>query len=245
MDHKKWEAYLSICRKVETGGHNADGCEDAAILEQQRGFVEHFKTFLPPRQPSGRPTRVLAPGAVAESLLLAAAGYETHALVLGPDNVTWIEERRSALPTAAQDLLKPRELDGHDLDYPAGFFDGYFTLQVHEHWIAPMVHIGEVRYCSRPGAILFVDACGTTNEACKMIWHTNLVPEKTVLEQWEFWGFQERWRGPHGDQRPQFILEMLPMEHPDFKNSGYLQHVLALRAGEKRQYAYSCRHCNR
>lgn len=241
MDHKKWEAYLSICRKVETGGRNADGNEDPAILDQQRGFVEQFKTYLPPRTDS-RATRILAPGAISEALLLAEAGYETHALVLGPDNVKWLQDRAPRLPRP--DLLNAREIDGHDLDYPAKFFDGYFTVQVHEHWLAPLIHIGEVRYSCRDGAILFVDACGTA-EACKMIWHTNLVPEKTVLEQWEFWGFKERWRGPHGDQRPQFILEQLPMNHPDFKNSGYLQHVLALRAGEQRNYDYHCKHCGR
>lgn len=243
MNHQKWETYLSICRKVETQGRNADGCEDPAILAEQQRFVDHFKGFLPPRQADGRATRVLAPGAVAESLLLAAAGYEVHALVLGPDNVRWIEERKSRL--AAPGLLHPRELDAHDLDYPARYFDGYFTIQVHEHWIAPFIHIGEVRYCSRDGAIAFVDACGTTNEACKMIWHTNLVPERTVLEQWEFWGFKERWRGPNGDQRPQFVFEMLPMGHPEFKNSGYLQHPMAMRAGEKRDYEYHCAHCRR
>ncbi len=242
MDHKKWETYLSICRKVETQGRNADGNDDPAILAEQQRFVDHFKGYLSPVT-EGRPTRLLAPGAISEALLLAAAGYETHALVLGPDNVKWLEDRRGSLPQP--ELLVPREMDGHDLDYPAKFFDGYFTVQVNEHWIAPLIHIGEVRYCSRDGAILFVDACGTTNDACKMIWHTNLIGEKYVLEQWEFWGFKEKWRGPHGDQRPQFIFEMLPMDHADFKNSGYLQHVLALRAGEAREYEYHCRHCGR
>lgn len=243
MDHKKWETYLSICRKVETQGRNADGNDDPAIIAEQRGFVDRFKTFIGPTQPCGRPTRILAPGAISEALILASEGYETHALVLGPDNVKWLNDRRHTL--SRPELLVAREVDAHDLDYPAKFFDGYFTVQVHEHWIAPYVHIGEVRYCSRDGAILFVDACGTTNASCKMIWHTNLVPEKTVLEQWEFWGFKERWRGGHGDQRPQFVFELLPMNHSEFKNSGYLEHVLALRNGEKREYEYHCAHCGR
>ncbi len=242
MDHKIWEAYMSISRKVETGGRNADGCEDPAILAEQRRFIEHFKTYLPPMK-NGEPTKILAPGAVSESLLLAEAGYETHALVLGPDNVKWINERKGKLPRP--ELLIAKEEDAHTLDYPQKFFDGYFTVQVHEHWLAPLVHIGEVRRCSKDGAILFVDACGTTNDACKMIWHTNLIGEKYVLEQWEFWGFKKRWRGSCGDQRPQFVFEMLPMEHPEFKNSGYLQHVLALRNCEHRKYDYHCKLCGR
>lgn len=243
MDHKKWEAYLSICRKIETQGRNADGCEDQAIISEQRGFVDRFQFFLPPTS-GARPARVLAPGAVSEALLLAAAGYETHALVLGPDNVKWIEDRRAHLPRP--ELLIPREMDGHDLDYPRGFFDGYFTAQVNEHWLSPFVHIGEVRFCSRDGAIVFVDACGQSPAcSCKMIWHTNLVPERTVLDQWEFWGFKERWRGPFSDQRPQFVFEMLPMGHPEFVNSGYLQWVMRLRAGETIQYDYHCKACGR
>lgn len=237
MNHRKWEAHLSVCRKVETGGRNADGNEDAAILDQQRGFVALFGTFLKP------PARVLAPGAISEALLLAQAGFEVHALVLGPDNVKWLEDRRQGLPNPS--LLHVREQDAHDLDYPPNFFDGYFTVQVHEHWLAPLVHIGEVRACSKDGAVVFVDACGTTNDACKMIWHTNLVPERTVLEQWEYWGFKEVWRGPHGDQRPQFVFNMLNIDDPAFKNGGYLKWVLRLRAGEKIKYDYHCKECGR
>lgn len=244
MNHKLWEAYLSLCRKVESGGRNHDGQEDPAVLDQQRGFVREFARWLPPIHPSGRPARILAPGAISEALLLAEAGYEVHAVVLGPDNIKWLEDRRSRLPHP--DHLRPVEQDGHDLRrFPDGFFDGYFTVQVNEHWIAPLVHIGEVRFVMAPDAVLFVDACGTTNDACKMIWHTNLVPEKTVLEQWEFWGFYAIWRGSHGDQRPQFVLKMQPWDHPSFKNSGYLRWVQRLRAGEQIGYDYHCAECGK
>lgn len=236
MDHAKWEAYLSLCRKVESGGRNSD-VTDPVNLALQREFVEHFRRFLAP------PARVMAPGAVAEALLLAETGYETHALVLGPDNVTWLQERRQQLPRP--ELLHVRELDAHDLDYSAGFFDGYFSIQFYEHLLSWFAHLGEVRHCSRDGAVAFVDACGTTNDACKMVWHTNLVPERCVLDQWEFWGFKELWRGPHGDNRPQFVFEMLPLRHPDFKYSGYLEWVMRLRAGERVNYDYNCNRCTR
>lgn len=245
MKHSTWEAHLGICRKVETGGRNADGNEDAPILDDQRRMIGILREHLPP------PARILAPGAVSEALLLAEAGYEVHALVLGPDNVRWINERRARLSNPG--LVVAKELDGHELflgpeqvsgtHYPANHFDGYFSCQVHEHWLAPLVHIMETRLVMRDGGIVFVDACGTTNEACKMIWHTNLVPERTVREQWQYAGFAERWRGPHGDQRPQFVFEMLPWGHPDFKNSGYLQWVKRLREGERVAYDRNCYAC--
>jgi hypothetical protein len=237
VKHSTWEAHLSICRKVETGGRNADQCEDAAILAQMREFIAVFAQHRPP------PARILAPGAVAEALLLAEAGYEVHTLLLGPDNVKWVEERRARLP--APGLLHVREQDAHQLDYPRDYFDGYFSVQFHEHLHAPIVHVTEFRLCARDGAIAFVDACGTTNEACKMIWHVNLVPEQVVREQWEFCGFEAIWRGPHGDQRPQFVFRKLPWGHADFKNSGYLDWVRRLRSGEKIRYDYHCAECGR
>jgi len=241
VNHRAWEAHLSISRKVETQGRNNDGNEDPAILDQQRGFIATFAQFLPPTV-NGRPARILAPGAIAEALLLAEAGYEVHALVLGPDNVKWLEDRRGRLPRP--ELLHVREHDAHTLDYPRDHFDGYFSCQIHEHWLAPLVHIGEARMCMRDGAHVFVDACGHA-DCCKMIWHTNLVPERVVREQWEFWGFEPVWTGPHGDQRPQFIFRQRAWNDPEFKNSGYLQWVRRLRSGERVHYAYTCTECGR
>lgn len=239
MNHKTWEAHLSLSRKVETGGRNADGCEDEPILAEMRTFIDIFRQHLAPG------ARILAPGAVAEALLLAEAGYEVHSIVLGPDNVKWVEERRSRL--SRPELLHVRELDGHQLlgVYPANYFDGYFSVQVHEHWLAPTVHVCEFHLVAKTGAIVFVDACGTTNEACKMIWHTNLVPEQTVREQWEYGGFEVLWRGPHGDNRPQFVFRARDWEDPAFKNAGYLKWMRRLRQGENIKYDYACKDCNK
>lgn len=240
MKHAKWELGLAISRKIETGGRNHDGNENPAIKAEHTAFVERFRSFLPPVRPDGKPARVLAPGAVDDALLLAEAGYETHALVLGPDNVKWLMERRATLPRP--ELLVPRELDAHDLDYARGFFDGYFSVQFHEHLISWWHHLLEVRFCSRDGAIVWVDAAGTP---LKMVWHTNLVPEQQVLEQWQYWGFAERWRGSSGDMRPQFIFQMLPIGHAGFEHSGYLAWPLRLRAGERIAFDYHCAECGR
>jgi hypothetical protein len=219
MTPEKWDAYLSICRKVETGGSGDDVSRDPRDIALQQSFIAKLKEYLP----AGR---VLAPGAVTDAVLLAEAGYDVHALVLGDDNLRWFDQHRSI----QGGKLLSRLRDAHDLDYPADFFDAYFTCQVHEHWISPFVHIGEVRYCMRDGGIVFVDAAGTINPDMRTIWHTNLVPEMQVKLQWEYWGFQERWRGSSGDERPQFIFEKLPIGHPDFKNSSYIEHIMKARA---------------
>jgi SAM-dependent methyltransferase len=222
---EKWNVYLSICRKVETAGAGDDVSRDPRDLAMQHAFIDRFGLYLHPVV-SGRASRVLAPGAVSEAVMLAEAGYETHALVLGRDNAKWLEDHRPTSPA----VLIAREMDAHDLDYPESFFDGYFTVQVHEHWISPYVHIGEVRHCLRDGGVVFVDAAGTVNPAMRQIWHTNLVPEQQVREQWEYWGFSEVWRGSEGDERPQFIFEKLPISHPAFTNSGYIEHMMQARA---------------
>lgn len=221
MSPAKWEAYLSLNRKVE-----ADVTDDPASMAMFREFIATFRDFLPAATFERR-SRVLVPGGMAEAALLAEAGYEVHALVLGAANLRWLEDARLNLKDP--ELLTAREQDAHDLDYPSDFFDGYFSIQTHEHLLAPLVHIGEVRACSRAGAVVFVDACGTTNEACKASWHTNLVSEQAVREQWNFWGFSERWRGPHGDGRPQFVFEMLPIGHPNFENSAAFEHLMVAR----------------
>lgn len=222
MTPEKWDCYLSICRKVESGGKGDDVTRDPNDLRMQGEFIDRFATYLPPTT-DGRPSRVLAPGGVTEAVMLAQRGYEVHALVLGADNAQWIESH-------GLQNLHCEEQDAHDLEYPPGYFDGYFTVQVHEHWISPYVHIGEVRYCMRDGGIVFVDAAGTTNPAMRQIWHTNLVPQQQVLEQWQYFGYAERWRGSDGDDRPQFIFEKLPIDHPDFANGGYVRHIMEARA---------------
>lgn len=237
--HRKWEMYLSVARGIATGGQGTDITLDPASVEAHRAFIRTFRTYLPTAQPlsGGAHAVVLAPGAVSEALELARAGYETHALPLGPENAAWLEAQRASLPDP--DLLIVREMDAHALDYPVGFFDGYFTIQVHEHWLSWYVHLGELRYALRVGGIAFVDACGTTNDACAAVWHTNRVPNQQVWEQWDHWGFRERWRGPEGDDRPQFVFEALSMDDAAFRHAGYLNWSMRLRHGERIPFAYT------
>lgn len=210
MNHAQWEAMaLAISRKIETGGRNVDA-DAVPNFDVHRPLVDQFIQHLSPtanNRGTGR-ARVLAPGAMVEALSLAQAGFEVHPCVLGPDNLAWLNAQAQALGVA--DRVVARELDAHDLDYPEGFFDGYFSSQFNEHLIAPFVHIGEVRRSLRDGAIVFVDACGINDPAFHIVWHTNLVPEAQVLAQWTVWGFHELWRDTHADNGPRFVFEKLP-----------------------------------
>lgn len=229
MQHSKWELYASVFAAGE-GVEGTPPKENAADDTRRREFVEHFRDFLPP------PARVLAPGALAEALLLAEAGYEVCAQVLPGPNAAWLKERRGAL--ARPERLAVVEQDAHDLScYPPGFFDGYFSVQFNEHLMAWFVHLAEVRACSRVGAIAFVDACGTTNPAMKTVQHINLVSEQGVRDQWAYWGWRERWRGPlvgsqgetGGDGRPQFVFEMLPDNSAEWAHREFLSEILKRR----------------
>lgn len=243
MDHSKWETYLALCRKVETGGRNNDDSSGSpSDLALQQDFVDTFARFLPPKRLDGTTNRVLAPGALSECILLAAAGYEVHALLLGPDNIDCLLAKE--FDTTNGGSISVYEMDAHDLEFREGFFDGYFSIQFHEHLLSWYVHLGEAYFCMRDGAIAFVDAAGYTPEM-HMIWHTNLVPESVVADQWRFWGFKELWRGPQGDQRPQFVFEKKVLNDPTFRHGGYLQWSVRLRRGEKIPYDYSCRHCDK
>jgi len=236
MKHSKWEAWLALCRKVESGGRNNDDSSgDASCMAMQQDFVDIFATYLPP------PARVLAPGCLSECVLLANMGYEVHAPLLGPDNVTAL--RGKQFDDSKGGSIHAYEMDAHDLSFPEAFFDGYFSIQFNEHLLSWFAHLGETYFCMRDGGIAFVDAAGY-NESMKMIWHTNLVPESVVFDQWDFWGFKQRWCGIHGDQRPQFVFEKLPIDSPEFRNGGYLKWCLKLRRGETVKYAYSCEECD-
>ena len=224
---KKWDVYSAICAYGEE--HGSPPNENAADDIRRQEFIELFKQYLAP------PARILAPGALAEAPLLAEAGYEIHALQLPGPNTAWLRARRDKLTQPERLII--REIDAHDLDYPPNFFDGYFSVQFNEHLLSWLIHIGEVRYCSRVGAIAFIDACGTTNPAMYTVRHTNLVNEKAVHDQWNFWGWKERWRGPligsqgetGGDNRPQFIFEMLPPDSLEFRHRECLNEIMRHR----------------
>lgn len=217
MRPDKWQVYVDGISEAEPApGHDSYVTVNPQDIARHEAFIDLFRYRCPP------PARVLAPGAVSEALMLAQAGYEVHAQVLGRD-AQWLCEHNS-------ERLVVYEGDAHDLDFPPDHFDGYFTVQTHEHWLAPMVHLGEVRSCMKVGAIAFVDACGTTNPDMRTICHTNLVPAQQVEEQWAYWGWETLWHGSEGDDRPQFVFRMMSFDDPRFKHREQLRRVMQRRA---------------
>jgi hypothetical protein len=222
MTPEKWNVYLSVSTVGETWTDPKDTPDNTIRMHE---FCNLFASLLP------APARVLCPGGMTEAVHLTQMGYEVYALQTTPEAVAWLTERG----------VEAHLRDAHDLDYIPGLFDGYFSVQVHEHWISPFIHIGEVRYCMRDGGIVFVDVCGTkeSNPANDLIWHVNLPSnENTVRDQWQFWGFDPIWKGPlvgatnepGGDGRPQWAFRKLPAGHPDFKHSGYIDRIMRARA---------------
>ncbi len=220
MTPEKQAIYNQIFSIGETWTDSKDTADNATRL---REWIDLFLQYLRP------PARVLVPGGMLEALALAEAGFEVHALQIGDESCAWLNKHKS-------ERLVVRQMDIHDLDYPEGFFDGYFSVQVNEHLMPWFVHIGEVRYCSRVGAVAFVDACGIAalNPDMNSVQHVNLVPEQIVKEQWGFWGFRETWRGPlvgslgetGGDQRPQFVFTKLADDDSNFKHRAPLGEIM-------------------
>lgn len=227
MTPRKYAIYERVFSVGETWTDPKETPDNTIRL---REWIELFGQNL------AAPARVLVPGAMTEALALAAAGYEVHALQLGDESIAWLNERRARL--ARPELLVIHQMDIHDLSFPKDFFDGYFSVQVNEHLMPWFVHVGEVRHCMRPGGVVFVDACGTINPAMNTVNHVNLVPEKVVREQWEFWGFAVAWRGPlvgqlgetGGDGRPQFIFTKQADDDPEWKHRNGLGEIMRARA---------------
>ena len=228
MDIQKWNVYSRISTIGETWTDPKDTPDNITRINE---FVELFKSYLP------LTSRVLCPGGMLDALTLADSGYVVHAIHPMMESVNWLNEKRKQLSVPHR--LIASHGDGHDLDFPQGYFDGYFSVQVNEHWICPLIHIGEVRHCVRDGGIVFVDACGTklSNPDNDIIWHTNLISEQEISDQWNYWGFREIWRGPlvgqlgetGGDNRPQLLFQKLPINDENFRHRKSLAEILRLR----------------
>jgi len=215
MDKRKWEAYLAIHKKAETGGRGVD----TEPVETFFHYVEKVKEIMPP----DKYPKLLEVGAGAgdETKAFMDAGYEVTGITFGIDNIKYAKEKYGIT------LL---EIDMHDLPpFWKNTFDGAIVIHTLEHALAPIVVIGELYFVLKDYGRVYVAVPDPNAEQSKVIWHTSLLYPEQVKYYFEYWGFKTIRSGEtHGRQgwdKYEFAFEKLPPGHPDFKNWGYLQHI--------------------
>ena len=201
---KKWEAYLAIQKKAETGGKGLDTHPPETFIP----YVEKMKKFMPPE----KYPHILEVGAGAgdETKAIMDAGYKVTGITFGEENIQHAKEEYGI------DLL---EMDMHNLLFPEGIFDGAVIIHTFEHALAPHLVVGELRYVLRDGARVYLVVPDPRSE--KTIWHTNLLTKRQIIDIFKYWGFKLIHYENH-----EYIFEKLPNNHPDFKhNWGYIRHI--------------------
>ena len=207
---RKFQAYLAIQRKAETGGRGIDHPDEAAVERYVRRCLE----FMPPEDYP----RLLDVGAGDgyETKRLMDVGYEVVGITLGEDNVRTALERYGVHLNA---------IDMHNLPFPEGYFDCAVVCHTLEHALAPHMVVGELRWVLRDGGRVYVVVPDPTRPEMKTVWHLSLMTREQVVDLFRYWGFRLVWSEGY-----EFVFEKLPADHPDFRHQwGYLKHVYEAR----------------
>lgn len=233
MDEKRWLAYQSIHRKIETQGGGDDKIADVSPLEQvenYKRYAELFQRFAPPQKFS----RLLDVGAGngAETKAFIEAGYEVVAIGFGIDNVEYAKKHFDV------NIL---DLDMHDLStkFKKESFDAAIVIHTFEHSISPFIFLGELYHVLVTGGKVLLDVPDFNNPAMRTIWHTNLLYPDQIEYYFNYWGFKKIFCFSgitRSQSKRQFIFEKRSPEDPDFKdNYGYLHWILD-QLGQPKSY---------
>jgi len=113
----KFEAYLAIQKKAETGGRGVDEEPVETFLH----YVEKIKQIMPP----GKYPYILEIGAGSgsETKALMDAGYKVTGITFGKDNIRYAKENYDI------DLI---EMDMHNLELPEGIFTPWLHIWLSE-----------------------------------------------------------------------------------------------------------------
>jgi SAM-dependent methyltransferase len=216
---RKFDAYLAIQKKAETGGKGVD----EEPLETFTHYIEKIKAAMPP----DKYPFILEVGAGAgdETKALMDAGYRVVGITFGEDNIKRAEEKYG---------IKLLEMDMHNLQFPEKYFDGAVIIHTFEHALAPHMVVGELRYVLRDGGRVYVAVPDPDAEHVKTVWHTNLLNKEQIIEIFRYWGFREisggELQGKCDRDKYEFVFEKLPDDHPDFRHKwGYIQHIYRRR----------------
>ena len=206
-----WEAYLAIAFKAETSGEGVD--------HQDEDHFDDVASFVESHAPPEKFQRLLDLGAGcgAEVAVLARRGYDVTGVTSGRGNVIHAEKEHGVA------LL---EMDFHFLTFPPATFDAVVMVHSFEHAHAPHVLVGEIRHVLRPRGRVIIEVPPHDDPDQHTIWHVNLLTPEQITELFEYWGFKVI---RHGSIDGRHVFEKLPDGHVDFKNWGYLQHVIKRR----------------
>ena len=207
----KFDSYLAIQKKAETGGRGTD----YEPVEQFLHYVEKNRKIMPPEEYPN--ILEIGAGAGSETKAFMDSGYKVTGITFGEDNIRYAKENYDI------DLT---EMDMHSLNFPEGFFDGIVCIHTFEHALAPNMVIGEMRYVLRDGGRVYIPV---PDVELKSIWHTNLLYPDQIVSMFKYWGFKEVKSEAIADKW-EFAFEKLPDDHPDFEHDwGYLRHIYAGR----------------
>jgi len=211
---KKWEAYLAIHEKVETGGKGID----KTTRKQLQPLIDIFTKYVPPQE--YKHVLDIGAGFGLETKMLMEKGYKVTGITLGKDNIKYAKEKFGI------ELL---EMDMHNLKFAPNTFDAIFMCQTFEHALSPWILVLEMRFVLRDGGRVFLDVPDPDDPAMHTIWHTNLLYPNQIKSLFKRAGFKEV-ADLSQKHRLKFIFEKLPDNHPDFKHYwGYIQHIYRLR----------------
>jgi len=203
--YNRWEAMLSITRKVESGGRG----DDKSSGNPAR--VDEFFTLFPP----SKYKKVLDVGAGAgdETRLLVAKGYDVIGTTYGADNfelgrdVTLVEDDMQCM-----------------LSMGKGEFDAIFAVQAYEHAFSPWMALLEARRVLRDGGVLYMDLPNMARpQTSKTIWHTSpLYPS-----QWKDLAEKAGFTCTHDYRRSKsYTLAFEKLPDGEWTTWSYVKHIL-------------------
>lgn len=213
---RKFNAYLAIQKKAETGGKGLD----IEPIETFQHYVEKVKQYMPPEK---YPKMLeIGAGAGVETKAFMDAGYDVTGITFGIDNIRYAKEKYN---------ITLFEMDMHDLKFPAETFDCAVMIHTFEHALAPHMVVGELRYVLKDWGRVYIVVPDPNRKDMKTIWHTNLLYPEQIIDIFKYWGFRlVNAKSLKGRDCYEFVFEKLPNDHPDFQhNWGYIKHIYGRR----------------
>jgi SAM-dependent methyltransferase len=212
MNAARWNAYLAIEYKAETGGRGNDDTNPVALKK----YVDYFTQHCPVKDYYS----VFDPGAGAGASVRALKdlGYNVVGYTLGQDNITLGKEKYN-VTLIEQDMHLPAFNDNS--------FDAIFAEHVAEHALSLHVLLIEFYRILRVGGRLMLAVPDPERpEVWALQWHHSL----HTPEQWEkyltAYGFKKLHSQLTGDGYDSVWEKLPPDKHPLWEYVKYIYEAL-------------------